>query len=699
LDGAVVVERIAADLKPYQAAIDARHSPRGRLDADVHVTSTPAADGHGIEPVFEARLRPQPGLTARLAEFPYEIVHRSGEVVLTPEGARAEAVEASGPAGCPLALTLSAEVRSDGRGGGLEVRVDAVRLPVDAALRAAAQPRAADLYAELGPEAGEVAALSLLARSAGGDAPLALEVDARIAGVTLRPARTGVPVTSLRGWVHVDPKRVELDEVEGRLARSPVRASGVIGLEESVSSTAVARVDALELTEPLRAILPPSARDAWAKVRPQGVVDLELRVRGGGPRASPELTGKITRGAFLLEAFPLAATGVSAEVHASEGLLRVDRLRGKLGTGDLDAYGFVHLPDVPGVASLAGTRRPRTSLHVSVRNLPLDARLIDAFPEARRKTLMDLKLGGHLALDLSAFYDPVRDGGRASYVAELGLTDGAMDVGLELEDVAATVSAHGTWVPDAEPDPEIRGGFAVRRAIWKNQPIEHVRGLFRAGPEMLELSEMRGEALGGIATGRFYAFSRPPRVLGAEISLAGGRLERWADARFRGKRRASGLLEGELVLAGEAAENGQPGSLRGEGALRIRDAHLIELPLFVGIFNAMSLQLPGRPVFDRADVAFGLEERKIVVDRARISSPAVTLYGKGSIQDGQADLRLTPELGRSVVGDTPVIGAIWTWWKNRMVIFEVEGPLDDPRVRTLLLPDITGPARDLFEGR
>jgi hypothetical protein len=340
-------------------------------------------------------------------------------------------------------------------------------------------------------------------------------------------------------------------------------------------------------------------------------------------------------------------------------------------------------------------------MRISVRDLPLDARLLDALPEAKRKAFADLDLAGTLAADANLFFDPLaRPGGLMSWVAEVGWREGTLDVGIALKELDAVIDAHGAWEPARQPTPDMEGGLRVARATWKGQEIRALTGRYAAGPSLFEVRDLHGRFLGGIATGGFYAFSEAPRVFGATLSLAGGRLERWAEARYSGKRRAAGLIEGELTIAGSAAEGGVPAQLKGEGELRAREAHLYELPLFAGLFNVMSGELPSRPVFDDAFAELSLDGKRLVVDRAEISSAALSLYGKGAIEDGEADLAFVPEIGRSWISAIPVVGRFWNFVKGSVLVeIEVEGPLDEPRVTATPLKMLTDPARWLLERR
>ncbi|HVY62682.1 MAG TPA: hypothetical protein VHF22_13570, partial [Planctomycetota bacterium] len=586
----------------------------------------------------------------------------------------------------------------DVAGGGVEVRIDARRLPVDPQLRAAAAPRARAIYEGVGPEAGELSSLTITALVAQKGAPIELSVDAALAGVAIRPPRAPLPLTGLTGVVHLTPTALALDGVAGELVGAPLRAAGEIALVPGAgTSTATLTVRGLELDDRLARELPPGLAKVFARVRPQGRLDLETRLLGAGMALEPAVSGRLEGGAFLLDFFPLAATTLTAEIRADAREVRIERLRGKIGEGRLEGEGRIELASGPAAEAGEGLAGARFSARVA--DLPLDARLVDAFPERLRKTLEDLGLGGRATLDLRGAFDPAaRPGGLLSYAAEVGLARAKLDVGLALTDIEGTIDAHGSWPLEARPAPDIEGGFRVRHALWKEQDLERFSGRFASGPELFEVKEIRGELLGGVVEGEFYAFGESPRMYGAELSLAGGQLER---ARVHyGQRKAAGLVEGRLTLAGSPAEGGVEASLKGEGALRVKDGRLYELPTFAGIFSVLSGELPAKPVFDDARVDLALDGKRLLVERAEFSSPVLSLFGTGTIVDGQADLRVVPEIGRPWFNRIPIFGTLWGTLKGNLFLeLEVKGSLDDPAVVARPVKMLYEPALWFFQRR
>ncbi len=699
----VIDEAFVEYLRPNHRAIFDLVGARGRIDATVHVTGERGAEGT-VTPSFLARIVPEVGLTLALRDFPYPLAYRSGEFELSPAGARFEGIRlGSIDPSSPLSVTVSGASSPDdertGQPGAVDIVIAATRLPLDEALERAAAARAPDVFRALRPAGGEISSISLTA-TAGAGGPLAIEGEAHLAGAAIRPVAIGIPITDLRGTIRLRDDIFTLDRVEGRLCRAPVRASGCISADPAVTSTARIAVEDLELDEELRAALPPALQRAFALIRPQGRLRADLAVRGAGARLDPVADISLERGAFLLTFFPLAATGLRGTAHLSGGVLRLDRLKGKIGTGDFEARGYLALGDDGNGGG--GSRGPRGSLRAEIRRLPRDLRLVDALPEASRAGIADLAPAGMLAADLAVFYDPAAAGGDGviSYVGELSIEKGKLEVGVDLADLEASAMLHGSFSPGTRgAAPRVEGGIFVRRALVFGQALERLTGRLRLDPELFELSELRGEWLGGIATGGFYSFSDRPRAFGAEISLAGGRLERWRSRSTGGKRRLGGLIEGELVLAGRAEEPGRPKRLRGEGEIRVRDGALFELPLFAGILNALSLELPGKPVFDYALAEARLDGSRIAIDRAELSSAALSFLGKGTLEKGEFDIRLTHELGRNWFNRVPVFGPFWRFLKGNLVEVEVRGPLESPRVTVIPLKVLTDPARNMLEER
>jgi hypothetical protein len=686
--GALADEALESVLLPQHRRIVEMIRPRGRVHARIDIFGETDPDG-SMSPTFRASVTADPGLTARFEDFPYPLVWQEGEVRISPRGATIEGVRARSASGGPLAVTVSGEIRADDvRGGGVDIRIEASRMPVDATLRRAAAPAAATVVAELGPEAGEIETLSVLASVPVKGAPLELWADAEVRDAIVVPERLGVPVHSLSGRIRLEPTRLVLDGVAGVIVDARVRAGGVLSLDPGGTSTAAADIEELDLDEDLEYELPAGLRRVFEMLRPEGRIRARIEAVGGGAAARPVARATWSRGAFQLSFFPLAATGIDGRFAFRDGALHVEDVRGRLGEGALAASGRIDFDGAGGA--------PRCALEARVQDLPLDRRLVDAFPEANRASLADLAWAGKAALALRAHFDPgAAPGGLLSYVGETTLAGATFDVGVKLEQVEGALAWHGSWPIDLLPLPELEGGLSVRRAVWKDQEIADLTGRFAASDRMLELRELRGTFLGGIATGRFYTFSEAPKLWGLKLRLVGARVER---LKLEGDRRPSGLLETDITIVGRNASPGdERPPLSGEGTLLVRNGKLLELPTFAGILSALSLELPGTPAIDDARVSLGFERGRMRIDQLSLSSPAISFTGRGYVENGELSLRLTHELGRDYFSRIPVWGDFWDWLKGQIIGIQVSGPIGGTRVRVVPIPAILDPATWLLE--
>jgi len=687
--GAVADEGLESALLPRHAKIVRMIAPRGRVNARIDVVGE-RDPKEGMSPTFRARITAEPGLTARFADFPYPLSWRAGVVNISPRGAEIQGVRAGSVApGSPLAVTVNGTIRADDvDGGGIEIFVDASRMPIDRLFREACAPGAATVVAQVGPEAGMIEELHVDAVVPRAGAALELTAEARIERAVIVPEAIDLPVHQLRGRVRIDPDRLSLHGIEGVIVDAPLRASGGIGLRAGVTDTAVVEVLGLELDGDVENELPPNLRPLFEMLRPAGRLDARVSLAGSGSDVAVSMRADWTRGGFLLSFFPLAATGLSGRVEASGDEVRVEDVRGRLGFGAIEAHGRVLLDPAGGA--------PSFSLAAKVTGLPLDARLVDAFPEPNRAAIQDLAWKGASDTDLRIHFDPRgAPGGLLSYAGETTLLSAGLDVGLAFEEIDGVVRWHGSWPLERHPFPELQGGIEVRRALWKGQAISRMTARFEASDRMLDVTGLRADVLGGVATGNFYLYTEAPRLWGCRISLVGGRVERWAEAKYSGAKKASGLLEAEIALGGINAGARPP--MKGEGSLIVRDGRLFELPTFAGILSALSLEVTAQPVFDDARIDMVFERDRIRIPRMVFSSSAISFTGGGTWKDGNMNLRLTHEIGRDWFGRIPVFGAVWNFIKGNIIELEVTGPPDDPKVVPIPLKAITDSARALVE--
>jgi hypothetical protein len=660
-------------------------SPAGPLDVAIGVKGERDAATGRLDPRFVARLTPRPGLTVRWREMPLPLEARGGDVTISEDGGVIAGFTAGRGA---FSVTVDGSIGAEDRGTPIALDIAASGLEVDPALRDALRGWARELVEEAGLEAGRVAEAWVSVRKPPGEgAKLAVSGRCAFDGVRLRPLRLPYPLEGLKGRAHFDPSSVTLESLAGSAGGAPLLGSGVVSLDPAAPSTAGLTIEGVPIDAALRRAIEQAGLRVFDQLSLDGGrLDLAVALRGGGATLAPAAEVRVRGATALLRRFPYPVTRIEAEASYADGRARLDRLQGLLGPAPIEVRGELGPLDAADPAQLVG----RASIFVA--DLPLDRRLREALPPPLRRVATESDLAGRATVQASLLVAPHAPRPSIIYAAEVALEGVRADFGLLLKEISGTVFVEGE-TPIAAPDlTRLRGALEIASASWKQQAITHLAAGYTLGDGLFELREARGRMLGGLLRANVYAYYDDPALFGGEVHLVGGRLERWIPRKY------SGRLDAAVAFSGEAGGAGGAGRLRGQGNLSIGRANLWELPAIARILNVLSFEPPTRAVFDDGEFALRLDGKKIIIDRAVLSSPALSFMGRGQIVDGEVDMRLTHELGRPFVARIPLLGALWEFFKENLIEIEVRGPLDDPKIRPIPVKAVTNPIRWIFGG-
>ncbi len=136
---------------------------------------------------------------------------------------------------------------------------------------------------------------------------------------------------------------------------------------------------------------------------------------------------------------------------------------------------------------------------------------------------------------------------------------------------------------------------------------------------------------------------------------------------------ARGLSGQTRVFLSATGDFGGPDSIIAKGEVSITQGTLADLPVLAGFFNIISLQLPGRTVFDTAEVRFTVLGGVVTFEHILLSSQAVEVTGRGTIRlDGETDLILAA-VSPKTSGGIPLISDAFN-----VVIRGVQGAILPP---------------------
>jgi hypothetical protein len=405
-------------------------------------------------------------------------------------------------------------------------------------------------------------------------------------------------------------------------------------------------------------------------------------------------------------------------VRLSRGWVRYEREAGRVDFGDLATD--------PGSAprfAMGGSLRPdpaeggdhlRIDIAIGEDGAPLaldDPLLQESLPEGVRSVLLGRGVGGHLrgGVAVDVHLGERAEGERASrlsWSAEMRLAEGWVDLGLEIEDIEATLSMSGShakpgvtaWsISTSDGSLRVAGALvqeiAARldrgpgralapRAASLREPGERISARETTGSalvdrmdeteEVLLVRLEQGDAYDGTVSG-FLLTALDTSDYEASLDVHGLDL-----GPFHGDIRpdpdpVSGTLAAEFHAAGNLSA---PGSVAGWGALAVEDGDIGSLPvaqvfLRHTLFGVLRMS-EGQRVVREGVLRFRIAGDRIVVDRYRdfqLKAGAARAVGKGHLTfDGQLDLRLEP---RGSLYGLPIVGQAL----DRVMGVRIRGPI------------------------
>ncbi len=628
------------------------------------------------------------GLRFVYHRIPYPVTQATGVITLRGKHLQLELQGLAG--GEPVRVT--ADVRNPGPEFVGWVQVQGNRIPVDRHLIAALPPRSRQVVQQLRPR-GTISLHARFWRSRHGE-PLNRQATVGLKECSIRFDKFPYRVENIRGTLQMQGRRWTFHNLQGSHGRCRISGQGGLTLLSAPSSVLELQLTALALPldEELRAALPPKVQQLWNQLRPHGLVDATARVRFLSPEKKLDLSLELEPVGDSVSVepaqFPYRLEALQGKIVYRNGQVQFERLRARHGQLRLQGAGNAQ------TLSPGGWR-----LHFSrfvAEQVSLDRHLRDALPSRLQHVVLKLRpdrpflARGSWTLQ----YRPdLPHPWQSQWDVELFLQQMNLHLGVPVENVHGTVRLRGGW--DGRRL-HCRGQLNLQSLVYRGWQFTQVQGpleLFNdrvllgaplaadirpAGQSHL-VARFYGGTLWGdawVTWGEQARFAL--RVLGEDVLL-----ERLAREAFRGKQHLSGKCRGRLELRG--TDRGIP-SLVGRGHVQLREADVYQLPLLVAMLKVLQLQLPSTTAFTTSDIRFRIQGSHIYLDRIDFAGDAISLVGAGEMNlDKQVRLVFRAEVGRSdrripLVGD--LIGAT----SQQILRLYVDGPLDNPRIRSEPFP-------------
>jgi hypothetical protein len=140
-----------------------------------------------------------------------------------------------------------------------------------------------------------------------------------------------------------------------------------------------------------------------------------------------------------------------------------------------------------------------------------------------------------------------------------------------------------------------------------------------------------------------------------------------------------------------------PHTWRGDGAVRLRDADVYQLPVMLAVLKVLRLKPPDTTAFTTSNIDYRILGEHLYFDRIEFTGDAVSLWGAGEMSlERELKLRLFVQVGRSdspipLVGD--LVAPVFREAGRGFMLVHVTGPLENPSLRTETFPGL----QEMFE--
>jgi len=161
--------------------------------------------------------------------------------------------------------------------------------------------------------------------------------------------------------------------------------------------------------------------------------------------------------------------------------------------------------------------------------------------------------------------------------------------------------------------------------------------------------------------------------------------------------------DGHLFIKGTfSSQKEKEWEVEATGDTNILEGNLLELPLFIGIFDLFNFELPKKEKIKRVETTWHLEGGKdLVFDKIMVFSSAADFCGGGTVKNLEdLDLYFAAQLSRSKFFSIPLIGELTRQTSNllfkNLKAVSVTGSLNDPKIEKIHLKQVPAKTVNFF---
>lgn len=717
LDHVMIDSNLARYFGPAIQKFFGEFKPKGTVNINFRL----AHDENGFSRELDSEIL---DMSFDYVKFPYPVHHASGTAKVIDDEIRF--VLAATEQGQPLGMQGVVK----GSGPRAKVEVDFWndgKLPIDKKLAHAisASPKIAQSLFDFRP-AGFLKLYGQLRKSPEQSRAI-LNYDVELFDCSAQHVHFEYPVRNIYGNVYVRDGQITIENVQGSNQDARVTCNGTWDLQAGLDL----KFDAYQvpLDNTLAKALKPDLRTVWDSIRPSGqahYVHVDLVSSPGEPTnievesvlADPKNRSQGTV-AINPQSFPYPVGQLDGKVYIGNGKVNLELARGRHKQTWISCLGN-------GSYSEAGWALTLSDMRVG--SLITDDDLLNAVPKSLREALVELDYKGALSgagtvtmrgscnearlkpvsqqIALASFETPDShspDGFELDWDVRLDMDRGRFYVGVIAENVFGSISLNGRY---ANESVRCAGSIALDSLHWNDMQFTDVRGplwiedervgvgsMARPDDEATTPNSLTGNLFGGTLRldGQCWQALEKQFYIQASVSNM--------DIKKAGQQKAPSLNEvgGTANIAFRVGGGESTESMRGEGIFQLREANIYELPVVLSMLKMMKTRRRDRTAFDASNADFTIQGNSINVTKVELLGDAISLVGKGTMtMDHEVDLDFYTVAGRNRF-HIPVLSDLAKASSQQILWLRVDGSLENPQVRSEILPGLNESVRQLFQ--
>jgi hypothetical protein len=514
------------------------------------------------------------------------------------------------------------------------------------------------------------------------------------------------PIVDLTGHLELSPHHWEFQRMRGRNGTAVIQAAGIvdevapklqrIGLELHARH--------LPFDKVLHDALPREWQVSWDTLKPTGSsnVDAQIQVEPGqAPHyhlaIDPEPDSRLH-----LTITPVTTGATPAPTIV---LPAMENIEGSFIFDD----GTVQMSDVNFVFREAPVKFKRGTVHVRARGqfdlsvgdleiskLRLDSSLRRIMPLVMSQFAQRLddnkpfSAHGNLAIDWSG---QAGQPARCSWDhANVVFDDNTVLTGLPLRSIQGQLERVSGWSDGRNL--EVRGVLNLESVYLLGQQVTRVSSPLEVKDGWASLPSIRGTLLGGEIRGDVKVSLDASPEYSAHLQLQDADLREYAQS-VPGHQQMRGRFSGWLNLGGMG---NSLGTLSGEGAAKMTEGDLGQLPLVLRWVKAANFRVPTKTAFHAANLGLKIQNGIATFEPIKFTGDAFSLQGSGTLDIGgnqELDLHLSPLFGRDAI-HVPLLSDAMREASGKVFDIHVSGPAYAPTVRAEPLPSVLPRVSEAF---